>query len=155
VQVDPALRPGERLIVAYKLIKGGVQILLAITTALVPLQVMSGDLARVTLLAHQHASARWAYLLEGLMSQVTPARLRLAAAALAGDGLLSLLEGWGLARRWRWAPWFVVVATGAFIPVELLLLLKQATLGRMILLVVNTAIVAYLVHGRRRNRAGR
>lgn len=65
---------------------------------------------------------------------------------------LFLTEGTGLLFRQRWAEWLTIVATTSFIPLEIYELVKQFTGLRLLLLIGNCAIVAYLVyHVRRKN----
>jgi len=60
-------------------------------------------------------------------------------------GLLELVEAGGLVLRRRWAEYLVVVATGFGIPIEVREVLVHATWLRLGLLVINIAIVVYLV----------
>jgi uncharacterized membrane protein (DUF2068 family) len=64
---------------------------------------------------------------------------------------LFLTEGIGLALRKRWAEYFTIVSTSLFIPLEVYELAKRVTLAKGILVLVNAAIVAYLVMELRRN----
>lgn len=64
---------------------------------------------------------------------------------------LYLTEGTGLAFRKRWAEYFTVVSTSLFIPLEVYELAKHVTLAKVILVLVNAGIVAYLVMELRRN----
>jgi len=64
-------------------------------------------------------------------------------------GLLELLEGVGLLMRRRWAEYLVLVATCAFVPVEIDELLRHPTPVKAIAFVVNVAIIAYLVWRKR------
>ena len=54
-------------------------------------------------------------------------------------------EGFGLAFNQRWAKYLTVVVTASFIPIELYETLRHFGFGKLILLVLNTAIVALLV----------
>lgn len=58
---------------------------------------------------------------------------------------LELIESVGLFLRRRWAEYLVVLATGFFIPLEVYEVLRRITLFRTGVLVVNVAIVIYLV----------
>jgi uncharacterized membrane protein (DUF2068 family) len=70
-----------------------------------------------------------------------------------GYAAVLLVQGVGLLRQQRWAEWLTVLLTGAFIPLECWELLKGVTLPKVGLLVVNVAIVAYLVrHLRAKHR---
>ena len=64
-------------------------------------------------------------------------------------GLLELVEGIGLLRRRRWAEYLVLIATCAFIPVEVDELVRHPTAFKGIAFAVNIAIVAYLVWRKR------
>ena len=64
---------------------------------------------------------------------------------------LFLTEGIGLGLRKRWAEYLTIVSTSLFIPLEVYELVKRGTLMKGILLLVNAAIVAYLVKELRRN----
>jgi uncharacterized membrane protein len=64
-------------------------------------------------------------------------------------GSLELLEAVGLLGRRRWAEYLVVVATGFGIPLEVREVIVHATLLRVALLVINVAVVIYLVIDKR------
>jgi uncharacterized membrane protein (DUF2068 family) len=64
-------------------------------------------------------------------------------------GVLELVEGWGLLRRRRWAESLVLVATSAFLPVEIDELFRHPTPVKAIAFVVNVLIIAYLVWRKR------
>jgi uncharacterized membrane protein (DUF2068 family) len=64
-------------------------------------------------------------------------------------GALEVFEGYGLLRRRRWAEYLVLLATGAFLPVEIDELSRHPTPFKAIALLVNIAIIAYLVWRKR------
>jgi uncharacterized membrane protein (DUF2068 family) len=66
---------------------------------------------------------------------------------------LLLTEGVGLWRRRHWAEYFTVVVTGSFVPLEAYELTRRFTAVRLVVLLLNVAIVAYLVR-RIRSRRG-
>jgi uncharacterized membrane protein (DUF2068 family) len=147
---------GLRLIVAYKLGKAALGIALALVFAVV---IVSGETAKLHGLAQtlrQHGVSAWSIRVADLLVAATTRRhLELTAVALGLDGTFSLFEGWALRHGFSWAPWLVVIATGSLIPFEVGALLHVVRLGRALLLVVNVAIVIYLVRGvRREARAG-
>ncbi len=59
-------------------------------------------------------------------------------------GLL-LTEGTGLLLRKRWAEYFTIITTGGLIPLEIYELHKHVTPAKIVVLIVNVAIVGYLV----------
>jgi uncharacterized membrane protein (DUF2068 family) len=64
-------------------------------------------------------------------------------------GLLEGFEALGLLRRRRWAEYLVLLATLAFIPLEVDEILSHATPIKLLALAVNIAIVVYLVYRKR------
>jgi uncharacterized membrane protein (DUF2068 family) len=64
-------------------------------------------------------------------------------------GLLECVEGVGLLLRRRWAEYLVVLATSAFLPLEISEVLRRATPPKALALLVNIAIVVYLVWRKR------
>ena len=65
------------------------------------------------------------------------------------------VEGVGLWMEKRWAEWLTVIITSSLIPLELWEIFLRPTVGKVLILLANVAVVAYLVwHVRSRNRAG-
>lgn len=58
---------------------------------------------------------------------------------------LLLTEGIGLILRKRWAEYFTVIVTASFIPLEVYELFQRVTVIRIIVFVINIAVVWYLV----------
>ncbi len=79
------------------------------------------------------------------LSQLTPARIELASAALFAYAALFVTEGVGLMLERVWAEYLTIVATASFIPFEIYEIAKRVTAIRVAMLVVNVAIVLYLV----------
>jgi uncharacterized membrane protein (DUF2068 family) len=64
-------------------------------------------------------------------------------AAYAG---LFLTEGTGLLFRRRWAEWLTIVATSSLMPLEAYELIKEFTAVRLLALLVNAAVVLFLIY---------
>ena len=64
-------------------------------------------------------------------------------------GMLNLTEAWGLHLKRRWAEWLTVIATGMLIPFELYKVVVRVTFFKVVILVLNTAIVYYLAENRK------
>jgi uncharacterized membrane protein (DUF2068 family) len=64
----------------------------------------------------------------------------------AGYAGLFLTEGTGLLFRKRWAEWLTIVATSSLMPLEVYELVKQFTSVRLLALLVNAAVVLYLIY---------
>jgi len=61
-------------------------------------------------------------------------------------------EGIGLALRKRWAEYFTIIVTSSLLPLEVYALAKHASVGEVFALLINLAVVAYLVRELRRTR---
>jgi uncharacterized membrane protein (DUF2068 family) len=77
---------------------------------------------------------------------------RLLAAGTLAYAAVFAVEGVGLVLRKRWAEWLTVVVTASFIPIEIYELVSHASAGKVAALVLNVAIVAYLVRVRLRDQ---
>lgn len=56
-----------------------------------------------------------------------------------------LTEGIGLLMKKKWAEWLTVVASGFFIPLEVYEIAKDCSAVKLLLLVINVAIVWFLI----------
>lgn len=74
-----------------------------------------------------------------------PHTLTLITIALIAYGLIQLIEGTGLWFQKRWAEYLAVVATSAFIPLEIFEISHKVTFLRVGALVVNIAAVLWLL----------
>ena len=81
---------------------------------------------------------------------ITPVNVGWAATGAMLYGLLSLTEGIGLAKRWRWAGYLVIVESGFFVPLETYSLITNPSTTIAIVLILNSAIVVYLYRNRTR-----
>ncbi|MDP9008409.1 MAG: DUF2127 domain-containing protein [Pseudomonadota bacterium] len=63
------------------------------------------------------------------------------------------VEGVGLWMEKRWAEWLTVIITASLIPLEAWEIFLRPTIGKVLILLANAAVVAYLVwHVRTKNR---
>lgn len=71
-------------------------------------------------------------------------------------GALFAVEGLGLVLRKRWAEYLTVISTTGLLPLEVYELIHHPRPAKAVILVLNVAIVAYLIVGlyRSRKRAG-
>lgn len=62
-----------------------------------------------------------------------------------------LTEGTGLAFRKRWAEYFTIITTASFLPLEIYEVVKHVTIAKSVALLINIAVVVYLVRELRKN----
>jgi uncharacterized membrane protein (DUF2068 family) len=63
-----------------------------------------------------------------------------------------LTEGTGLLMRKRWAEYFTIIATSSFLPLEIYELTRRISAPRIIVLLLNVAVVVFLAFSLYRNR---
>ena len=59
---------------------------------------------------------------------------------------LFLTEGIGLWLMKRWAEWFTIIITSSLVPVEIYELCRHPTTSKILVLIINIAVVVYLVY---------
>jgi uncharacterized membrane protein (DUF2068 family) len=136
---------GLRLVIAYKLVKAFAELALAGTLAMI-LASGGADTVREAIASlSRPLTSAWSLRLSALVARAASAHaVVLTIGALLLDGLLTACEGWALHRRFVWAPWLVVVATGSLLPFEVVELVRRPHAVRLMVFVVNLTIVCYL-----------
>jgi uncharacterized membrane protein (DUF2068 family) len=64
----------------------------------------------------------------------------------AGYAALFLTEGTGLLFRKRWAEWLTIVVTSSLMPLEVYELIKQFTVVRLLVVLVNAGVVLFMIY---------
>jgi uncharacterized membrane protein (DUF2068 family) len=64
-----------------------------------------------------------------------------------------LIEGVGLALKKRWAEYFTIITTSSLLPIEVYELARRASIGKTFALLINLAVVVYLIVELRRTRS--
>lgn len=90
----------------------------------------------------------------GWLGSLDQTQLEELGAAIILYGLLYVAQSVGLLLRRRWGAYLVIVSTGFFIPVEVYEAARRFDLTRVGILVLNLAVVAYLVHRLRCGSSG-
>lgn len=142
---------GLMLIAAFKILKA----LVLLAVALGALRLMHRDLAveidhwvnlfRVD--PHNH----YIHWIVEKLAHVDAKRLKQLSVGTFFYSLIFFTEGIGLWLRKRWAEYMTIVTTASFLPLEVYEIARHADVARVLMLLVNLAIVAYLVFELRRN----
>ena len=139
---------GIKLIVAYKLTKAVAEVLLAVALFFLAARA-SDDLRQFARAVRHHVTAAWcAEILDRVVAATNRQHVRIVALASFADGIVSFVEGWSLHRRFWWSHWLIVCATASLLPFELVALTRHWSFPRAAVLVLNVAIVFYLVQNR-------
>src|SRR6266852_5842150 len=136
---------GLRLIAAFKLLKAFALIAVGVGA----LKLLHKDVAAVAehwinvfrVDPHNH----FIDLLLTKLSILDDRRLKELSAGTFVYAAIFLVEGAGLALGKRWAEYFTIITTSSLLPIEIYELVKRASLGRGFALLINLAVVAYLV----------
>ncbi len=151
---SPTRPKGLLYIAIFKLIKG----VLLLAVAIGALRLLHQDVAAETL--------RWINFLRVDPENIFIQRLLTGLSIIDDHHLrelsigtflysgLSLTEGVGLALRKRWAEYFTTIITASFIPLELWEIYRHLTPIKIALLIINIAVLIYLIWelGRSRSR---
>jgi uncharacterized membrane protein (DUF2068 family) len=145
---------GLLLIAAFKILKG----LLLMAVGFGALHFLHRDLAV--------AIARWVDLLRidphshylhwilGKVANVDEKKMRELSVGTFFYSALFLCEGTGLALRKRWAEYLTIISTASLMPIEILEIHKSPSAAKVVLLLLNLAVVVYLVRELRTMRGG-
>ena len=140
------------LIGGFKLIKG----LLLLVVGFGALHLLHKDIEDVTAAwaTHLHLDAgnRYVDAALGKLLSLDDRKLKAISAGTFFYAALLSTEGTGLLLRKRWAEYFTIIVTGSFIPLELYELVRRVTVPRVVFLVINVAVVWYLVVVLRRHK---
>jgi uncharacterized membrane protein (DUF2068 family) len=143
-----------RVVITYKWVKGVVQLVLATALTITVVLGLGDELADWAHAFRNHSTRAYAILLGRALERATsPRGLHITLLALFVDGTVTCIEGWALQRRHPWGPWLVVGVTGSLLPFEVYELFRHFRWIRVLVLLVNAAVVAFLiVHARAQAR---
>jgi uncharacterized membrane protein (DUF2068 family) len=85
-------------------------------------------------------------------TDLSPQRLKAVSFGTFFYAALLLTEGIGLALGKRWAEYFTIIATSSLIPLEIYEIFRHTNITKVVLLLINVAVVWYLVLELRRHK---
>jgi uncharacterized membrane protein (DUF2068 family) len=143
---------GLWLIAAFKLVKGLGLLILGIGVLNLLHKDVAAEMERWINLLRFDPQSHLIQKLLGKLGMVDDRKLKeLSIGTFFYSGLL-LTEGVGLALRQRWAEYVTIVTTASLLPLEIYEITKRISAGRIVLLLINIAVVVYLVIEVRRTR---
>ena len=141
-----------RIIAVFKLVKS----LMLIVVGISALKLVHGDAAATIThwisVAGINPESRYVDRALGKLASLPPGKFKELGIASFIYSALFLTEGTGLWLGKRWAEWFTVMITGSLVPVEGYELYRHPTAGKVIMLVINILVVAYLLVQIRRRK---
>lgn len=137
---------GLQVIILYKFAKAALSALVGVIALAL---LRNGTEAAAATLAQRlldHATREWALKVATLIV-MAGTRRHVIIAAVAGftDSAVSMLEGYSLRSGAWWGPWLVVAATGALLPWELAEVIGRPDWVRIVVFLINLAVVVYLL----------
>jgi len=148
VQKHAPVSASERWIVAigiWKLLEAALFILLGIGA----LKLVHADLVdvvtRFIIDLRFDTEGRFASLILEKVAMIDPHRLKQISFAIFAAAGLHLLEGIGLVLRKVWAEYVTLILTASFLPWELFEIIRHVTWFKIVLTLLNIAVVVYLV----------
>ena len=145
------------LIAAYKLL----QAILLVAVGVGALKLVHKDVADILMdvvhALHRNPEGRFVGFLLDKAALVNDHLLRRFSLFVFFYAALGVLEGVGLLLEKAWAEYLTAIITASFLPLEIIELHHRVTWIKIVFLVVNLAVLAYLVYHliRRKTAAGR
>lgn len=148
----PKRDTGIWLIAIFKLVKGLLLLTAGIGAAALLHNGVESTLERWVNVLWIGRESRLVERLIEKVASIDRKQLELAEAGTFVYAALLLTEGTGLLLRQRWAEYLTIVITASFIPFEIYAMLGRFSFERVIVLIINIAVVIYLVRKVRRDR---
>jgi uncharacterized membrane protein (DUF2068 family) len=142
-----------RLIAVFKLFKA----IMLLFLGLGALQMVHHDVQEFarTVIRHIHGDPygdRFRALI-GSLGNISDTKLKMLGIASFSYSAMYFIEGIGLLLTMRWAEWMAVFTTSGFIPLELYEVIEHPHLVRLTVMLLNIAMVVYLIRELIRVRA--
>jgi uncharacterized membrane protein (DUF2068 family) len=134
------------VIAGFKILKGLALLALAVGALRLLHRDLAHEIARWINLFRVDPAHRYVQMLLEKLGVVNDRRLWEFSAGTFFFSALYLTEGVGLALNKKWAEYLTVVSTAALIPVEIYEIVEKASVAKVFLLLVNMAVVVYLVY---------
>jgi len=146
---------GLRLIAAFKLFKGLVLFAVGIGAVKLLHKDVAFEVERWADLFRVDPNNHYIHHLLERFSILDDRKLKELGVGTFFYSALLLTEGTGLLLAKRWAEYFTIIVTSSFMPPEIYELTKRASWARLVVLILNIIVVAYLVIELRRNHKKR
>jgi len=138
---------GALLVIAvFKFVKGAVLLALAFGALTFLHKDVASEVQRWLDQLRIDPDNKFIGTLLGKLQLVHTKELKEISALGAGYAALFLTEGTGLLFRKRWAEWLTIVATSSLMPIEVYELVEKFTAVRLFALLINAAVVLYLIY---------
>lgn len=134
-----------RLIAVFKLFKAGFLIIVAAGTLKLLHRDVGETVERWVETSGLNPDSRFINTVIEKVSALSPQQIKELSLGSMVYAALFLTEGIGLWLLKRWAEWFTIIITSSLVPVEIYEIHRHPTPLKVAVLVINVAIVVYLV----------
>ncbi|MGB8508744.1 MAG: DUF2127 domain-containing protein [Pyrinomonadaceae bacterium] len=152
VSAKPGVTRGLHVIALFEAAKGA----LVLIAGLGLLSLVHHDLQdaaeHLVRLSHLNPARHYPRVFVEAASKVDDGRLKQLAALAFLYTSVRFIEAYGLWKMRAWAEWFAIASGAIYLPLEIYELFKQATILRVLVLILNAGIVTYLIYVRWLNR---
>jgi uncharacterized membrane protein (DUF2068 family) len=141
----PTHNKGLRAIAVFEALKGAG----GLTIGILALGFVDRDneVFAEQILRHLHIDPTWRYAqwFVKLVAEASDSQIMVVAGFFAIYAAVRFTEAYGLWRARRWAEWFAALSGAVYIPVEIYELAHRASWLKFGMLIVNLAVVAYML----------
>jgi uncharacterized membrane protein (DUF2068 family) len=141
----PHRHKGVLLIAILKLLKGALLFVIGLGAISLVGRDVSGLAEQFMKYLHIDPTGKFFYGMMDKLSFVDDHRLHQLSAGTFFYSAVMLTEGFGLLFEKRWAEWMTVFVTASFIPFEVYEIVRHVNIIKIAVLVLNIAIVIYLI----------
>ena len=134
-----------RLIAVFKLFKAATLIAVGVGALKLVHHDRESALEHLVSILGLNPGGRYVDRTVGKMMSISPRQLKDLGVGSFAYAALFLTEGIGLWLMKRWAEWFTVVITSSLVPLEVYEIYRHPTVGKVVVLAINIAVVVYLV----------
>jgi uncharacterized membrane protein (DUF2068 family) len=143
---------GLWLIAAFKLLKGFALLAVGLGSLKLLHKDVVAEAQRVVSFLQIDPNNLFIQRLFAKLSILDDHKLKALSAGTFFYSALLLTEGFGLAFNKTWAKYFSIIVTASFIPLELYELTKHVSVAKGVIVLVNIAVVVYLIREVRQER---
>jgi uncharacterized membrane protein (DUF2068 family) len=135
-----------RLVAVFKLLKAALLIVAGIGILKLMHTDVAGELYRWIVMLGLDPGSRYVNDAIQKVTDLSPDKIKELGLGSFLYAALFLTEGIGLWLLKHWAEWFTVISTSSLVPLEIYEICRHPTAIRIVVLVINLAVVGYLLY---------
>lgn len=155
MNINQSSKTAIRAIAVYEVVKGA----LVLAAGIGLLSLINKDLQafaeNLVETLHLNPANRYVARAVDTVGDLTAMNIKLIAIFAVVYAAVRFAEAYGLWKLQAWAEWFAIISGALYIPVEIYHLFDKPTAFRFLVLLVNVAVVAYLIYFRRAQVRGK